>query len=99
MREIGMKRWGGVGLLIVALALSACSERSKEKAKEAAATAGRESATVVRQLKEKSSAAMEEAKRQAKEAVETVKEMGHEFHGKVDGDEKRSPSEHETTEH
>ena len=94
-----MKRWGAFGLLIVALVLSACSERSKEKAEEAAATADRESATLVRQVKEKSSAAMEEAKRQAKEAVETVKEMGHEFQKKVDRDEKQFPTEHETTEH
>ncbi len=73
-----MKKYFVLLIIVGALLLSGCSDRTKEKAKETAQSAAEDTAVAVQQAKEQSSSAMEEAKRQANEALEQLREKSKE---------------------
>ncbi|WP_292663703.1 c-type cytochrome [Nitratifractor sp.] len=73
-----MKKYFVLPIIVGALLLSGCSDRTKEKAKETAQSAAEDTAVAVQQAKEQSSSAMEEAKRQANEALEQLREKSKE---------------------
>ncbi len=73
-----MKKYIVLSVIFGVLSLSGCSDRTKEKVKEAASSASEDTAAVVQEAKEKSSSAMEEAKRQAGEALEHLREKSKE---------------------
>jgi len=71
-----MKKYLILSAIAAALLFSGCSDETKQKTQEAAASAAKDASKAADEAKVKAASAMEEAKRQASEAIEHLKESG-----------------------